>query len=775
MAGVSAFTLQVYKFLETEVDVDVEDLPIPEVLRNFVVKRRGIKTLYPPQEEAVRAGIFNGENILMVTATASGKTLLAELAAVNNVLTNDKKSIVTVPLKALAFEKMNDFSTYEELGIRVAVSTGDYNSEDRWLDSYDIIITTYEKLDSLLRLKPSWLWSVGQLIIDEIHYLGDSDRGPIIESIVAKLKMLNLKPQIIGLSATIGNPELIAKWLDAKLVKSTWRPVNLREGVYYNGRVFYVDGVERDLARLGDPVLELVVDALNEGGQALVFSSSRQGAVRVAKKIASLICSSQVKYINPDTAGRLAEEVREVSSSRILADELASVIRCGVSFHHAGLELEVRRVIEEGFRRGVLRALASTTTLAAGVNLPARRVIIHEYRRYEPGLGYVEIPIMEYKQMAGRAGRPGLDPYGEAIVVTSSADEADYVIDKYIKSPPEDIRSWFMEQWSLKFHVLSAIASQYVGTVEEILQFISHTLAGVESPAGRGTLQYESMKRLITRIVDSLVDYGFIVRNGERFEATELGDTVNRMYLDPDTAHIFVMGLLNAGSVENIDLYSLILISKSPKVPRVKVKRGELDELAREISINWGSIPLRPSSIDDVLNYPDEYRDLLEEFKTALVMYDWINEASEDTIMKLYDVQPGDLRLMVEQAEWLVASLQELARTLKLSSLIESLGALRYRVRYGVKPELLELVVNLEGVGRVRARALYNAGYRTIGDIASVSANALSRVPGIGERLASSIIEQARKLMGEGKVIRFGATGQVKKPVKRGGILDHLY
>jgi len=264
--------------------VNVEDLPIPGVLKEFLVSKRGIRTLYPPQEEAVRAGLLNGENLLMVSATASGKTLLAEVAAVNNVLTNDKKTIITVPLKALAFEKLNDFKAYGELGIRVAASTGDYNSEDRWLDSYDVVITTYEKLDSLLRLKPSWIWDVGQLIIDEIHYVNDEERGPIIESIVAKLRMLNLRPQLIGLSATIGNPEELAKWLNARLVKSDWRPVNLREGVYYRGVVTFVNDGERRVGGQGDPLINLTMDTLNEGGQVLVFSSSRQGAVRIARK-----------------------------------------------------------------------------------------------------------------------------------------------------------------------------------------------------------------------------------------------------------------------------------------------------------------------------------------------------------------------------------------------------------------------------------------------------------------------------------------------------------
>ncbi|MFP3315248.1 MAG: helix-hairpin-helix domain-containing protein, partial [Caldivirga sp.] len=435
---------------------------------------------------------------------------------------------------------------------------------------------------------------------------------------------------------------------------------------------------------------------------------------------------------------------------------------------------EVRRIIEDGFRRGVLKALASTTTLAAGVNLPARRVIINEYRRYEPGFGFIEIPVMEYKQMAGRAGRPGLDPYGEAIVVASSKDEVDYIIDKYIKSPPEYVRSNFMNTTSLKFHILSAIASQYAETLDDLVRFVSGTFAG--SQGMFSSIQVNSIKRMISRIVDELVDYGFIVKSGDKFEATEVGSVVNRVYLDPDTAHIFILGLGKLGAGIDLDAYSLMLIVKSPKVPKVKVKRGELDELAQRAASMWGSIPLKPCEEDELLNYPEDYEDFLSEFKTAMALLDWINENSEDQIMKLYDVQPGDLRVLSDQAEWLVSALQELARTLKLSGdVVNGLRALKYRVRYGVRGELLELVVNLEGVGRVRARALFNAGYRTIEDLAKANLSELTRVHGIGERVASSILEQARQLVNEGKVVKFteaAISGQGKGA--RGGLLDHI-
>ncbi len=183
----------------------IADLPLPDILKDFVIRERGIQELYPPQEEAVRKGLFDGRNMVMCTSTATGKTLMAELVMINAVLTRGVKAILAVPLRALAYEKARDLRIYERLGVRIAVTTGEYDREDAWLMNYDIVVTTYEKLDSLLRHKVEWLKQVGVLVIDEIHYIDDDKRGPTIESIIAKVKALNLNTQLLALSATIGN------------------------------------------------------------------------------------------------------------------------------------------------------------------------------------------------------------------------------------------------------------------------------------------------------------------------------------------------------------------------------------------------------------------------------------------------------------------------------------------------------------------------------------------------------------------------------------------
>jgi len=208
---------------------------IPEKLYNILEKE--IKTLRPAQEKSIRKGLLGRKNLLVCTPTASGKTLIAELAALKNILNGNGKAIYIVPLKALASEKYKDFKKRYEGIAKVALSIGDIDSADSYLIDYDLIITTSEKLDSLIRHHAPWLSLISTIIIDEIHLLNDTERGPTLEILITILRQLLKKAQIIGLSATIGNPEELAEWLEAELVEDGWRPVKLHKGVYFDGKV----------------------------------------------------------------------------------------------------------------------------------------------------------------------------------------------------------------------------------------------------------------------------------------------------------------------------------------------------------------------------------------------------------------------------------------------------------------------------------------------------------------------------------------------------------
>ena len=209
---------------------------IPEALYSILEKEK-ITQLRPAQVKAIEKGLLDGKNLLVCTPTASGKTLIAEIAALKSIIENKGKAIYIVPLKALASEKYKDFKQKYGHIAKVALSIGDIDSSDSYLVEYDLIITTSEKLDSLIRHHAPWLSLISTIIIDEIHLINDVGRGPTLEILITILKQLLKNAQIIGLSATIGNPEELAAWLKAELVIDEWRPVKLHKGVYLNGEI----------------------------------------------------------------------------------------------------------------------------------------------------------------------------------------------------------------------------------------------------------------------------------------------------------------------------------------------------------------------------------------------------------------------------------------------------------------------------------------------------------------------------------------------------------
>ncbi len=213
---------------------------IPEKFYS-VLDKEGIKDLRPAQEKAIKAGLLTGKNLLVCTPTASGKTLVAELAMLNTILVNGGKAVYIVPLKALASEKYNEFKRKYSHLIKVALSIGDFDSSDQYLMDYDLIITTSEKLDSLIRHNAPWIPMLRVVVVDEIHLLNDPERGPTLEVLITILKRILKNVQIIALSATIGNPKQLASWLNAELVIDDWRPVKLKKGVFFNNEIEFFD------------------------------------------------------------------------------------------------------------------------------------------------------------------------------------------------------------------------------------------------------------------------------------------------------------------------------------------------------------------------------------------------------------------------------------------------------------------------------------------------------------------------------------------------------
>ncbi len=363
----------------------------------IVLEQNGFSSFNPMQQKALSKNLFE-KNMVISAPTAAGKTIIMELAGLHSILNDKKKAIYTCPLRALASEHFNDFKKKysKKFGIRAALSIGDFDSSSTYLKDYDIVFTTYEKLESLLRHRAEWLSSVGTLVVDEVHEL-DSDRGPTLEMVVTKMRFVSPRIKMVALSATIPNCREIAKWLEAELVESTYRPVKLAEGVFFGTTLeFGEENVE--ISGPKDPLSSIAADTLQKQKQALVFANTRKRSQDYAKKLAPFtakVLSEKEKAELSKSAQKILHALEQPTEQ---CEMLADLVKKGVSFHHAGLLQKQREIVEELFRQGTIKIICSTPTLSAGINMPAFRVVIPSLYRYTEQ-GNQRIPVREYKQM----------------------------------------------------------------------------------------------------------------------------------------------------------------------------------------------------------------------------------------------------------------------------------------------------------------------------------------------------------------------------------------
>jgi len=692
--------------------MDIASLPLPE---SFIraCQAKGIRSLYPPQAECIRHGLLEGKNLLISIPTASGKTLLAEMAMWSRIAAGGK-CLYIVPLRALASEKYDEFS--KKGGIRVGIATGDFDRTDAYLGENDIIVATSEKTDSLLRNRTPWLSKITCIVLDEVHLIGSENRGATLEMVITKLRYTNPDMQIIGLSATIGNPAELAEWLDAALVTSTWRPVDLRQGVYYNGKIRFSDSERPVPGKTRHDDLNLCLDTIEEGGQCLVFVSSRRNAEGFAKKAAGAL-----KTGSPDSKA-LAEELRRLRA-RDEGNVLADCVERGAAFHHAGLMRQERAIIEEGFRNGYIEVIAATPTLAAGLNLPARRVIIRDYSRFSSGLGMVPIPVGEYHQMAGRAGRPHLDPYGEAVLLAKNAENVERLFETFIDAEPERIESQCVDDASLCAHILSLIATGFARDQDTLASFMERTFYFHQHPKTR------SLPRLVSDAILFLTTAGMVHEGQNTLSATPLGSLVSRLYLNPCTARLILDCLQSCRAPTLIGLLHVICVS--PDMQRLYLKSAD-SQLLRTFLFKHTDDLMLP------IPFNQEEEELwLSGLKTALVLNDWADELSEGMIEERYGIGAGDLYNIIDSGKWLLHGTERLVSVEmpEMGGIIRTLAA---RVHHGVKPELLPLVA-LRNIGRVRARSLYNAGYPDPEAVARAGLPPIARI--LGEAIARQVID----------------------------------
>jgi len=416
-----------------------------------------------------------------------------------------------------------------------------------------------------------------------------------------------------------------------------------------------------------------------------------------------------------------------------ITNELAGCIGHGTAFNHAGLDSTQRRSIEQGFKNHLIKCLVATPTLAAGVNIPARRVIIRDLWRYDLNFGMQPIPILEYKQQAGRAGRPQYDSAGEAITIAKNSEQKDKIFYDYILGETEAIYSKLGSQPALRMHLLAAIATSFVSDKESIQRFIDSTFLAYQTTS-------TDLEGEIEQALGFLLENKFIEEKQSTYTPTLLGTRTSSLYIDPLSAVQIQASLHQAQKKPASTLAYFHMICSTPDMQSLYLRKGDqwVEELAEQFQ--------GKSLVEQPVPSTSEYEWYLSALKTAALLEDWINEIPEDGLVSKYDIGPGDIHTVVEKAEWLLHAAREFSRMYRYESLSD-LGDLIMQIRYGCKKELLNLV-SLRGIGRVRARALYKEGFTTVTALRDVPLERLAQIKTIGKTIATNI----KKQIGESEV-----------------------
>ncbi len=500
----------------------------------------------------------------------------------------------------------------------------------------------------------------------------------------------------------------------------------------------------------GNAALDLALDTLNLGKQALVFANTKKSAEKTAEDIARKVKTDNEKLVE------LSNNVlKALSSPTKQCQRLALCIKKGIAFHHAGLVAKQRELIEENFRNGTIKIICATPTLAYGVDLPAYRSIIKDLKRYG-SRGMAFIPVLEYLQMAGRAGRPKYDSEGEAICVAISDNEKEKLYERYVLGEPEDIYSKLAVEPVLRTYLLSLIAANFVNTKKKIVDFFGKTFWAHQF------VDMNKLELIIDKMLDLLEEWEFIEMeskkddfvsadkinsNDNNIKATIMGKRVAELYIDPLTAYFFIDCLRKSSDKKMHEFSFLQMICHTLEMrPLLRVNVKEQDKIQEELMKYYELLFEKEPSL-----YEPEYEDFVNSIKTALMLNEWINEKTEEYLLENYNARPGELRGKMEIADWLLYSTEEISRILQFQHFNKEIAKLRLRLRYGVKEELLPLV-RIKGIGRVRARKLFFNRIRDVGDVKDADLMKLAQI--LGHNVALSVkkeVGQEIKAVPEGK------------------------
>lgn len=665
-----------------------------------------IKEFNPAQKAVIESGYLEDKsNYIISIPTASGKTVLGILPALKTIL-NGGKAIYAAPLLSIQNEKVKEFKAFEEHGIKV----GKHPSNS------DLSVMVFESFDALTRFSWNVLREVDTLIIDEFHMIGEYSRGPTLESAITRAKIINPSLRIIALSATLKNIDEIEQWLDGKTVEHDYRPVPLNKEV--------LDAEMFNTKNKNDVIVKIVEKAIEDNSQALSFVSTRRFteslATYVAKKIDKKTTKEQKQKFK-QVADKLLEVPKKKGSlPTTTCLKLAEAAEKGVIFHHAGLFNEQKEIIEDEFRKGNILMITATPSLMYGVNLPSKYVVIRDHTRWTSN-GPASIPVFDYEQMSGRAGRPQYDDVGYSYLVAKTMDEAFDLEARYVNGEIELTNSKLIDNKDAIYkQIIAQIASSLSKNLDDLNDFFGKTLYGfqMKNNPSMSMFAQDSLNWELESALEFLLQNGIIRATPEGLKTTDFGNLIAKSNYAVETAvkikeYVSTMEKLNPAEM----IYAL---AETPDLPLISFKGRKSKDPVRDKLSECGLFAV----------------DIGNPEATAVSLIEWIDERNEYEIENAYNVYSASTRRSAYEASRLVKFAKNTLEVLGNYSNLKDMDYLSARLYYGVKEDIIPLVVGVKRLGRKRARLLM----KTFGDnLSEASEKDLQKVEGIGPKLAGKV------------------------------------
>ena len=665
-----------------------------------------IKEFNPAQKAVIESGYLEDKsNYIISIPTASGKTVLGILPALKTIL-NGGKTIYAAPLLSIQNEKVKEFKAFEEHGIKV----GKHPSNS------DLSVMVFESFDALTRFSWNVLREVDTLIIDEFHMIGEYSRGPTLESAITRAKIINPSLRIIALSATLKNIDEIEQWLGGKTVEHNYRPVPLNKEV--------LDAEMFNTKNKNDVIVKIVEKAIEDNSQALSFVSTRRFteslATYVAKKIDKKTTKEQKQKFK-QVADKLLEVPKKKGSlPTTTCLKLAEAAEKGVVFHHAGLFNEQKEIIEDEFRKGNILMITATPSLMYGVNLPSKYVVIRDHTRWTSN-GPASIPVFDYEQMSGRAGRPQYDDVGYSYLVAKTMDEAFDLEARYVNGEIELTNSKLIDNKDAIYkQIIAQIASSLSKNLDDLNDFFGKTLYGfqMKNNPSMSMFAQDSLNWELESALEFLLQNGIIRATPEGLKTTDFGNLIAKSNYAVETAvkikeYVSTMEKLNPAEM----IYAL---AETPDLPLISFKGRKSKDPVRDKLSECGLFAV----------------DIGNPEATAVSLIEWIDERNEYEIENAYNVYSASTRRSAYEASRLVKFAKNTLEVLGNYSNLKDMDYLSARLYYGVKEDIIPLVVGVKRLGRKRARLLM----KTFGDnLSEASEKELQKVEGIGPKLAGKV------------------------------------